>query len=472
MSSRWFGSVPRPSLDYAGRRAAHCRGVPPEVQVATSGLIVRNARVHPTLGRPVDLTDVLVDDDLISAIRPAGTIPADGRPELDADGRLLSPPLVDPHVHMDAVLTVGEPRHNESGTLIEGILTWAERKPSLTHEDVKSRAREAILWEVAQGTGLIRSHVDVCDPSLTALRALIELRDEVRDLVDLRLIAFPQDGVLSYPNGKELMREAMRLGCDVIGGIPHYEWTREDGVEEVNFLFDLAGETGAPIDLHCDETDDEQSRFLEVVAARTMRDGMQGRVVAGHTTAMGSYNDAYAFKLLQILKRAGVTIVANPLDNIVLQGRFDTYPKRRGMTRVKELDAAGVNVACGHDSIMDPWYPLGRGSMLDALSMLVHVGQMTGRAELFRAYEMVTTNPARAAEVEYGLEEGRPANFIVLDCEDEAEAIRLRPPAVWVVRLRRVVAETQPARSTVHVDGSAQPVTFRRDPQERGGAAP
>ncbi|MFL5776186.1 MAG: amidohydrolase family protein, partial [Chloroflexota bacterium] len=327
---------------------------------------------------------------------------------------------------------------------------------------VKSRAREAILWEVAQGTGLIRSHVDVCDPSLTALRALIELREEVRDIVDLRLIAFPQDGILSFPNGKELMREAMRLGCDVIGGIPHYEWTRDDGVEEVHFLFDLARETGAPIDLHCDETDDEQSRFLEVVAARTMRDGMQGRVVAGHTTAFGSYNDAYAFKLLQILKRAGVTIVANPLDNIVLQGRFDTYPNRRGMTRVKELDAAGVNVACGHDSIMDPWYPLGRGSMLDALSMLVHVAQMTGRTELFRAYEMVTTNPARAAEVPYGIEEGKPANFVVFDCADEAEAIRLRPAARLVVRNGRVVAETEPARSVVHVDGSAQPVTFRR----------
>ena len=385
--------------------------------MATTGLIVRNARVHPTLGRPVDPTDVLVEGDRIEAIRPAGTIPADGRAELDAEGRLFSPPLVDPHVHMDAVLTVGEPRHNESGTLIEGILTWAERKPSLTHEDVKRRAREAILWEVAQGTGLIRSHVDVCDPSLTALKALIELRDEVRDIVDLRLIAFPQDGILSFPNGKELMREAMRLGCDVIGGIPHYEWTREDGVEEVHFpVRPRPGDRCAPIDLHCDETDDEQSRFLEVVAARTMRDGMQGRVVAGHTTAMGSYNDAYAFKLLQILKRAGVTIVANPLDNIVLQGRFDTYPKRRGMTRVKELDAAGVNVACGHDSIMDPWYPLGRGSMLDALSMLVHVAQMTGRTELFRAWEMVTTNPARAAEVPYGIEEGKPANFVVFDC--------------------------------------------------------
>ena len=432
------------------------------------GLIVRNARVHPTTLHGAELRDVQVDGDAFAAIGPAGSVAADGRLELDADGRLLSPPLVDPHVHMDAALTVGQPRHNASGTLIEGIQTWAERKPFLTHDDVKDRAREAIRWEVAQGTGLIRSHVDVCDPNLVALRALLELRDEVRDIVDLRLIAFPQDGILSFPDGKELMREAMRLGCDIIGGIPHYEWTRDDGIEEVHFLFDLARETGAPIDLHCDETDDEQSRFLEVVAARAMRDGMEGRVVAGHTTAFGSYNDAYAFKLLQILKRAGVTIVANPLDNIVLQGRFDTYPKRRGMTRVKELDAAGVNVACGHDSIMDPWYPLGRGSMLDALSMLVHVAQMTGRTELFRAYEMVTTNPARAAEVPYGVKEGMPANFVVFDCTDEAEAIRLRPPARWVVRLGRVVAETEPARSTVHHAGTSREVTFTIPPPTVG----
>ena len=430
--------------------------------MATNGLIVRNARVHPTAVRGTDLFDMTVAGGTIESIQPAGKTPADGRPELDAAGGLLSPPLVDPHVHMDAVLTVGEPRYNESGTLIEGIQTWAERKPFLTQEDVKSRALEAIRWEVAQGTGLIRSHVDVCDPNLVALKALLELRDEVRDIVDLRLIAFPQDGILSFPNGKELMREAMRLGCDIIGGIPHYEWTRDDGVEEVHFIFDLAKETGAPIDLHCDETDDEQSRFLEVVAARTIRDGMGGRVVAGHTTAMGSYNDNYAFKLIQILKRAGVTIVANPLDNIVLQGRFDTYPKRRGMTRVKELDAAGINVACGHDSIMDPWYPLGRGSMLDALSMLVHVAQMSGRAELFRAYEMITTNPARAAEVPYGIAEGLPANFVVFDCTDEAEAIRLRPAARWVVRLGRVVAETEPSRSMVTHAGARRPVTFTK----------
>jgi len=424
--------------------------------------VVRDARLHPTGGTRTEPVDVGVEGDRIVAIRPRGGLAGQHTTELEADGRLLSPPLVDPHVHLDAVLTVGEPRHNESGTLIEGILTWAERKRSLTHEDVKERAREAILWEVGQGTGLIRSHVDVCDPNLVALRALLELREELADIVDLRLIAFPQDGILSFPDGKALMREAMRLGCDVIGGIPHYEWTREDGVEEVHFLFELARETGRDIDLHCDETDDEQSRFLEVVAADTIREGMGGRVVAGHTTAMGSYNDAYAFKLLQILKRAGVTIVANPLDNISLQGRFDSYPKRRGMTRVKELDAAGVNVACGHDSIMDPWYPLGRGSMLDALSMLVHVGQMTGRGELFRAFEMVTSNPARAARVEYGVKEGRPANFVVFDCEDEAEAIRLRPAARWVVRAGRLVAETQPAMTVVRHAGSEHRVTFAK----------
>jgi cytosine deaminase len=427
-------------------------------------IVVHSARISPTWGTNPEPVDVGVDGGRIAAIRPRGSLAGGGALELDAGGSLLSPPLVDPHVHLDAVLTVGEPRHNESGTLIEGILTWAERKPLLSIEDVKHRARQAIEWEVAQGTGLIRSHVDVCDPSLTALRALLELREEVRDLVELQLIAFPQDGILSFPDGEELMREAMRLGCDVIGGIPHYEWTRDDGVAEVHFIFDLARETGRPIDLHCDETDDPASRFLEVVAARAMRDGMGGRVVAGHTTAMGSYDDAYAFKLLQILKRAGVTIVANPLDNIVLQGRFDTYPKRRGMTRVKELDAAGVNVACGHDSIMDPWYPLGRGSMLDALSMLVHVGQMTGRGELFRAYQMVTANPARAAEVgAWSIEEGSPANFVVFDCADEAEAIRLRPAARWVVRHGRVVAETDPAQSVIHRASGDTPVRFIKE---------
>ena len=432
------------------------------------GLIVRNARVHPTTLHGAELRDVQVDGDAIAAIGPAGSIAADGRPELDADGRLLSPPLVDPHVHMDAALTVGEPRHNVSGTLIEGIQTWAERKPFLTHDDVKRRAREAIRWEVAQGTGLIRSHVDVCDPNLVALKALLELRDEVRDIVDLRLIAFPQDGILSLPG---------RQGAHARGDAPRLRHHRRHPALRVD---PRRRRRGGPLPVRPGQGDRcadrpplrrDRRRAEPLPRGRgrpgdARRDGGPGGRRPHHGD--GRYNDAYAFKLLQILKRAGVTIVANPLDNIVLQGRFDTYPKRRGMTRVKELDAAGVNVACGHDSIMDPWYPLGRGSMLDALSMLVHVAQMTGRTELFRAYEMVTTNPARAAEVPYGVKEGMPANFVVFDCTDEAEAIRLRPPARWVVRLGRVVAETEPARSTVHHAGTSREVTFTIPPPTVG----
>jgi cytosine deaminase len=431
-------------------------------EVIGGDLLVRNVRVHPTNSRPDGLSDVVTEGGRITAVVPAGQGKARGEMRvLDAEGRLISPPFVDPHIHLDSVLTVGEPRHNESGTLIEGILTWSERKKSLTADDVKRRVREAIRWEVALGTGVIRSHVDVCDPSLTALQALLEIREEVRDVMELELIAFPQDGVMSFPDGKELMRKAMELGCDVVGGIPHYELTREDGVAEVNFVFDLAQEFGRPLDLHCDETDDEQSRFLETVLARTLRDGLQGRVNASHVTAMGSYNDAYMFKLLQIMKRAGVTIVANPLTNIVLQGRFDSYPKRRGMSRVKELDAAGVNVACGHDCIMDPWYPIGTGSMLDAVHMLVHVGQMTGRDELFRSFEMITTNPLRATGREWSIAEGKPAHFLVLECEDEVEAIRLRATPRWVVRSGRVIAETEPSHAQVLAPGFEGDVTFR-----------
>ena len=418
-------------------------------------LIIRNARVSPTLRHGPAVFDVAIDADRIAAVAPAGDLPAGAAPrEIDADGGLVSPPFADTHIHLDSVLTVGDPTHNESGTLIEGILTWAERKKTLSHDDVKRRAREAILWKVSQGTGFIRSHVDVCDPNLTALRALLELREEVRDIVELELIAFPQDGVLSFPDGEALMREAMRLGCDVVGGIPHYELTREDGIAEVALVFDIARDFGKPLDLHCDETDDDHSRFLEHVAARTIRDGLHGRVAASHVTAMASYNDAYAFKLLQILKHAGVTIVANPLTNILLQGRFDTYPKRRGITRVKELDAAGVNVACGYDCIMDPWYPLGTGSMLDPLFMLVHTAHMSGRSELFRSFDMVSRNPLVGAGRDWTIEAGKPANLMLLDCSDEVEAIRRRPAVRAVIREGRVVAETEPARTHVYVDGA------------------
>lgn len=443
-------------------------------------LIVRNARAYPTWKREHLLVDVVAEEDGIVSVSPAGASrPAfRGRSlvELDAEGRFLSPPLVDAHVHLDAAMILPQLPENVTGSLWEAIDLWNRAKGSFTIDSVKRRAREAVLWEVAQGTGFIRSHVDVWDPSLIAVKALIELRDEVRDIVDLELIAFPQNGVISLPEGQNLMREAMSLGCDVVGGIPHNEWTYEDGVEEVRFIFDLANRHGVPVDLHCDETDDEQSRFLEHVVAETLRRGMEGRVVASHTTAMGSYNDAYTAKLFRLLRLAGVTIVANPLDNIVLQGRFDTYPKRRGMTRVKELDAAGINVGCGHDSIVDMCYPLGKGSMLDALSMLVHVGQMTLLDELRRSYRMVTVNPARASGRDWTIDEGKPSNFVVLDCSDEVEAIRLRPAARWVVRHGVVIAETEPSQTRMLLPGWEQDVTLELRPDSHGdldkGATP
>jgi len=384
---------------------------------------------------------------------------------LDIAGKLVVPPFIDSHVHLDAVLTVGQPRYNTSGTLLEGIQIWSERKPSLTHEDVKQRALAAIRWEVAQGTLHIRSHVDVCDPKLTALRALLEVRAEVRDICELQLVAFPQDGILSFPNGRELMREALQLGCDIVGGIPHYEWTRDMGVEDVHYAFALAKEFDRDIDCHCDETDDPLSRFTEVMAADTIAQGWQGRVPASHCTAMHSYDNAYAFKLIRLLAQAQVNVVANPFDNIVLQGRFDTYPKRRGITRVKELLAAGVNVSLGHDSIMDPWFPLGKGDMLAAAQLAILLCHMSGYEEINDSLDLITTRAAQTLRIQerYGIEAGKPADFLVLDASSAFEAIRLVPSRLHVFKGGREIASTLPAQSVVKRDGQdeAQAVTFR-----------
>src|SRR5947208_3430336 len=325
-------------------------------------LIIRHARLH----RHDGFTDIAVKDGRF--VKIASELSSDSaQREIDAAGRLVVPPFIDAHVHLDAVLTVGQPRYNATGTLLEGIQIWSERKQSLTREDVKRNALEEIGWEVAQGTLYIRSHVDVCDPDLTALKALIEVREEVRDICDLQLVAFPQDGVMSFPNGRELMRKALELGCDLVGGIPHFEWTRDMGVEEVHYTFELAKEFNRDIDVHCDETDDPDSRFTEVMAADTLQQGWQGRVTASHCTAMHSYDNAYAFKLIRLLAPAQMNVIANPFDHVVWQGRFDPYPKRRGIARVKELLASGVNVALGHVSIMDPWFPLVRGNMLSVV---------------------------------------------------------------------------------------------------------
>ena len=388
---------------------------------------------------------------------------ADARQVVHLDGALVTPPLVEPHIHLDAVLTVGQPRYNQSGSLFEGIAIWADRVRRLTAEDVKARVRKVLGWQLACGVQHVRSHVDVCDPRLRALRALVELRDEIGDQLDLQLVAFPQQGILSFDGGPELMRKAVAMGADVVGGIPHFEMTREMGVESVRFTFALAAERGLRVDIHCDETDDDHSRFVEVMAAETIRLGMAGRVTASHTTAMHSYNNAYASRVINNIARAGVHMVTNPLDNSVLQGRFDSYPIRRGHTRVKELMAAGVNVCIGHDSVMDPWYPLGYGDPLQAAFVLAHYGHMSGAGELKRLIDMITVNPARTLGLDdYGLAEGAPASLVVFDAPSEMDALRLLPRRRLVLRRGVVVARSEPAHTTVVWDGREQRVDFMR----------
>jgi cytosine deaminase len=387
--------------------------------------------------------------------------PAPAAETRDLGGRLVTPPLVEPHIHLDAALTVGQPRPNASGTLFEGIAIWAERVRDLSVEDVQHRARQVLRWQLAHGVQHVRSHVDVCDPQLRALRALVELREEARGMVDLQLVAFPQQGILSFDGGADLMRTAVELGADVVGAIPHYELTREDGVESVRFAMALAEEHGLRVDIHCDETDDEHSRFVEVMAAETIRRSMSGRVTASHTTAMHSYNAAYASRLIANIARAGLHMVTNPLDNAVLQGRFDIGPVRRGHTRVKQLLEAGVNVAIGHDSVLDPWYPLGHGDPLQAAFVLAHLGQLSGDAELRTLIDMITVAPAAALGVaDYGLDLGNPADLVVFEARSEAEALRLQRPRNLVLRAGRIVAATDPARSTVTWHGTAEEIDF------------
>ncbi|HEY3907780.1 MAG TPA: cytosine deaminase [Streptosporangiaceae bacterium] len=426
-------------------------------------LILRNARVA---GQD-HTSDIVIENGLIAATEPEAAAAAAAGPAtetIDLQGRLVTPPLVEPHIHLDAVLTVGQPRPNVSGSLFEGIAVWAERVKDLTYSDVQARVRQILRWQLANGVQHVRSHVDVCDPELRALRALVDLREETKGLIDLQLVAFPQQGILGFDGGKDLMRKAVELGADVVGGIPHYELTREDGVESVKFAIALADEHNLQVDIHCDETDDEHSRFVEVMAAETIRRGMSGRVTASHTTAMHSYNNAYAYRLISNIARAGLHMVTNPLDNAVLQGRFDTGPIRRGHTRVKQLQAAGVNVCIGHDSVMDPWYPLGYGDPLQAAFVLAHLGQMSGDSELRQLIEMITTNPALALGIaDYGLRPGGPADLVVFDAPTEADALRLVAPRTLVLRGGKVVARATPAQHTVVWNGTEEQVNFLRE---------
>jgi cytosine/creatinine deaminase len=398
-------------------------------------LILRGGKL---LGENQDGMDIGIRDGKIIAI--ASTLEQAGNIELDVSEKLVSPAFVESHVHLDSALTAGEPRWNESGTLFEGIQIWGERKQRITLADVKQRAIETLKQQASYGVLFVRTHADVSEPNLIALQALLEVREEVKDWMTVQVVAFPQDGIYSQPENEGLLVSAMEMGADVVGGIPHYELTREDGVRSVQRIFELAQQYDRLIDIHCDEIDDDQSRFLEVVAACAIKTGMGSKVTASHITAFASYNNAYALKLMGFLQRAKINLIANPLINITLQGRTDSYPKRRGVTRVKELWQAGLNVSFGHDCIQDPWYSLGTGNMLDVAHMGVHVCQMTGTSEIDACYDMVTRNGAKTLNLtDYGLEVGKTASLVVLDVRDTSggklryNAIRLRSQPLHVI---------------------------------------
>nr|ABO43790.1 cytosine deaminase [Limosilactobacillus reuteri] len=399
-----------------------------------------------------EVVDVRILNGKFSEIK-ANLTPHDGEEVIDGKENLLLPPFVDSHVHLDATLTAGQPEWNETGTLFDGIRIWSERKQDLTKEDVKSRAKKTLLNMVGHGIQHVRSHVDVTDPHLIAARALLELREELKDQIDLQVVAFPQEGILSYPHGRELMEQAVKEGLDVVGGIPHFEFTTEYGWQSVHFLMALADKYDRLVDVHCDEIDDPASRNLEVLATEAYERGMKDRVTASHTTAMGSYNDAYTYKLFRLLKMSDINFVSNPLVNVHLGGRFDTYPKRRGVTRIKELTAAGINVSFGEDDIQDPWNPLGDGNMLDAVTMGVYIAHLMGYHQLQDAFNYVTYNGAKTLHISdnYGIEVGKPANCILLNAHDFYNALNKHVEVLYNIRHGKVLAETKPAETKVNI---------------------
>ncbi len=411
-------------------------------------LIIRNANLPD--GR-IGI-DIGIKDGKIVALEVALT--AKAQKEIDASGYLVSPPFVDAHFHMDATLSLGQPRLNQSGTLLEGIALWGELKPHLTVEAIKERALRYCDLAVARGLLAIRSHVDICDPRLLAVDALLEVRKEVAPYLDLQLVAFPQDGYLRDTGAAKLMETALDRGVDVVGGIPHFERTMDEGKKSVEVLCRIAAERGLRVDMHCDESDDPLSRHIETLTAETVRHGLQDRVTGSHLTSMHSMDNYYVSKLLPLMAEAEMNVVSNPLINITLQGRHDTYPKRRGMTRVPELMDAGVKVAFGHDCVMDPWYSLGSADMLEVASMGLHVAQLTGVEQMKSCFRAVTEIPAAILGLEgYGLEKGCNADLVILQAADPVEALRLKANRLFVIRRGRIISSSAPVEAELNLPG-------------------
>ncbi|MBR2675969.1 MAG: cytosine deaminase [Solobacterium sp.] len=407
-------------------------------------MLFKNARIE----NAEEPADFRVENGLI---KEKGTFHSnEGEEVIDLCGKLVLPPFIESHVHLDTCLTAGDPVWNMSGTLFEGIECWNKRKEKLSEADIRERVNKAVRMYAVNGIQHIRTHVDVTDPSLIAMRTMIELREELKDIMDIQIVAFPQEGILSYPNGKQLLIDAVRMGADAVGAIPHFEFTREYSVESLNFALELAAEENKLVDVHCDEIDDEASRGLETVAARALELSLYDKVTASHTTAMHSYNNAYVLRLMRLLKMSRINFVANPLVNTHLQGRIDTYPKRRGVTRVKELLAEGINVSFGHDDIFDPWYPMGNGSLRDVVFVGLHVCQMMGYQEIQDSYKLITHNAAKTLHISdrYGLEEGKPASFIVLDAENYYDALVKDAVVLSSWKDGKKIAENTPSSKT------------------------
>jgi len=411
-------------------------------------LIIRDANLPD--GRAG--TDIGVAGGKIAAIEKS--IAAEAREEMSAAGRLVAPPFVDPHFHMDATLSLGLPRMNVSGTLLEGIALWGELRPIVTKEELVERALRYCDLAVTQGLLFIRSHVDTSDPKLVTVEAMIEVRERVKPYIDLQLVAFPQDGYYRAPDGIASLNRALDMGVDIVGGIPHFERTMGEGTASVEALCRIAADRDLPVDMHCDETDDPMSRHIETLAAETIRFGLQGRVAGSHLTSMHSMDNYYVSKLIPLMAEARINVIPNPLINIMLQGRHDTYPKRRGMTRVRELMDAGLNVSFGHDCVMDPWYSMGSGDMLEVGHMAIHVAQMAGIEDKKKIFDALTVNSAKTMGLEgYGLEKGCNADLVILQASDVIEALRLKPTRLAVIKGGKVIARSAPRIGELFIDG-------------------
>ncbi|MBR7554018.1 cytosine deaminase [Allobacillus sp. GCM10007491] len=414
-------------------------------------MLLTNAKLYGQEGR----WDIEIQDGRFKKISTSEGQKQD-ESAIDLKGKIVLPPYVEPHIHLDYALTAGTPRWNQTGSVFEGIEIWAERKQLVDEsiEDIKQRAKNALKMQIKHGIQHVRTHVDVGDPELKGMKALLEVKEEIKPWVDLQLVAMPQEGLYTKPDAERLLIEAIEMGADVIGGIPHYELTREDGVRSVHRILELAEKYDKLVDVHCDEIDDDQSRYLEVLAGEALKRGIGHRVTASHTTAMASYSNAYTYKLFQTLKKAGIHFVALPKANLHLQGRFDDYPVRRGLTRVKEMLHEGINVSFGLDSIMDPWYPLGDGNLMHVTEIGLHACHMTDYDHIVSALNLITINGAKTLGIEelYGIEQGNKANLIVIDSESEYEAIRTQAPVLYSIREGEIIVETKPAETKMNIE--------------------